>query len=89
MIRKLSPAQRRVLESLPNEFERFRPRRGIPHMLGNPTVHVLIHRGWIEVATVEKYVRKMENAGGEVDAFDYALRVVIYRAMIAAAEDGR
>lgn len=35
---------------------------------------------------VAEYAKKMTQAGGDVDAMDYALRAVIYRAMIAAAE---
>lgn len=34
---------------------------------------------------VEQYIAKMAAAGGEVEAIDYALRAVIYRAMLAAS----
>ena len=36
---------------------------------------------------VAEYAKKMTQAGGDVDAMDYALRAVIYRAMIAAAQE--
>lgn len=49
---KLTEAQRRLLNDLTPEFTRFHERRGIPQMLGNPTVHALIDRKLIEVDTV-------------------------------------
>lgn len=36
---------------------------------------------------VDDYIAKMKAAGGEVDQTDYALRAVIYRAMLAAAPE--
>lgn len=37
---------------------------------------------------VAAYIEKMAASGGVVEASDYALRAVIYRAMIAAAQSG-
>lgn len=49
---KLSKAQRKLLSTLTSDYAPFRRRRGIPHMLGNPTVHALLNRGLVQIDTV-------------------------------------
>lgn len=51
-IRPPSSAQQKLLERLTSEFTPFKRSTGFPFMIGNPTVHALLNRGFIEVLTV-------------------------------------
>jgi hypothetical protein len=52
MMAKLTEAQRKMLAELTPEFTRWKPRRGMPFLILNPTVEALRKRGLMEIATI-------------------------------------